>query len=111
MLAPTAAPKGLFHLIWEKGKTTTGFSHPSLHLFIAFFPLSSRSSPDPSSVRVVPGMLHDDLQRQPGLLGGGNDLSGGQQESVEPRIPQLEGEGIFNPLVVGPVDGRSTRSV
>lgn len=56
-------------------------------------------------------MLHDDLQRQPRLLGSRDDLFGGEQESIAPRVPQLEGEGVFNALIVCPVDGSSARLI
>lgn len=48
---------------------------------------------------------HDVQQRRPGLGSGGDDLGAGQQETVTSRVPQLEGEGISHPVVVGPVDG------
>lgn len=53
-------------------------------------------------------MLHDFLQAQPGLLGSWDDLAGGQQEAVAPRVPQLEGKGIFDPIVIAPVNAAST---
>lgn len=37
-------------------------------------------------VEVVPRVLHDGLQPQPGLLCGGNDLAGWQEEAVVPSI-------------------------
>lgn len=60
---------------------------------------------------MVQRVLHDDLQRQPRLLGGRDDLFGGEQEPVAPRVPQLEGEGVLNALVVRPVDGSSARLI
>lgn len=56
-------------------------------------------------------MAHDDLQRQPRLLGGRHDLAGRQQEPVAPRVPQLEGEGVLDALIVRPVDGSSARLI
>lgn len=50
-------------------------------------------------------MDHDVQQRRPGLGSGGDDLGAGQEEAVASRVPQLKGEGIFHPVVVGPVDG------
>lgn len=57
---------------------------------------------------LVPHVLHDFLQAQPGLLGSREDLVGGQQESITPRVPQLKGKGIFDPIVVAPVNAAST---
>lgn len=56
-------------------------------------------------------MLHDGLERQPGLLGRGDDLGGGQQEAVAPGVTELERVGVLDALVVGPVDGASAGSV
>ena len=53
---------------------------------------------------MVTDVLHDVLQGQPGLGGGGDDLIGGQEETVATGVPQLEGEGVFDANVVGPVD-------
>uniref|UniRef100_A0A0E9UWM9 Uncharacterized protein n=1 Tax=Anguilla anguilla TaxID=7936 RepID=A0A0E9UWM9_ANGAN len=38
--------------------------------------------------------------------GGGDDLIGRQDEAVATGVPQLEGVGVLDALVVGPVDGR-----
>lgn len=40
----------------------------------------------PRLVEVVPHMLHDGLQPQPGLLCSGDDLVGGQEEAIVPGI-------------------------
>lgn len=58
----------------------------------------------PSSVGVIADILHDVLEAQPGLRGGGDDLVGRQQEPVPTRVPQLEGVGVLDAHVVGPVD-------
>lgn len=50
-------------------------------------------------------MGHERHQSQPRLLGRGDDLIGRQDEAVAAGVPQLEGVGVFNALVVGPVDG------
>ena len=60
---------------------------------------------------MVPRVQYDDLQRQPRLVGGRDDLFGGEEEPVAPRVPQLEGEGILNALIVRPVDGSSARLI
>lgn len=56
-------------------------------------------------------MLHDGLERQPGLLGRGDDLGGGQQEAIAPGVTELERVGVLDALVVGPVNGASAGSV
>lgn len=58
----------------------------------------------PGSVGVVPDVLHDVLEAQPGLRGGGDDLVGRQQEPVPSGVPQLEGVGVLDAHIVGPVD-------
>lgn len=63
------------------------------------------------SVGVIPGVLHDDPQRQPRLLRGGDDLRGRQQEAMAPGVPELEGVGVLDALVVGPVNGAAAGSV
>lgn len=88
-------------------------NHPFLTFFLTYLlhsspqstrpPLSSRSC----SVEVIPCMRHDDLQSFPRLLGSGDNLAGRQQEPVASRVPELEGEGVLNALIVGPVDGSS----
>lgn len=57
------------------------------------------------SVGVLLDVEHDVQQRRPRLGGGGDDLGAGQEEAVAPRVPQLEGVGIFHPVLVGPVHG------
>lgn len=56
-------------------------------------------------------MIHDSHQSQPSLLGGGDDLTGWQEETVAASVPQLEGVGVLDALVVGPVNGSSTSLV
>lgn len=63
------------------------------------------------SVGVIPGVLHDDLERQPRLLRGGDDLGGRQHEAIAPHVPELEGVGVLDALVVGPVNGAAAGSV
>lgn len=58
-----------------------------------------------SLIWVFVAVIHDGHQGQPGLLGGGEDLLGWQQEAVQAGVPQLEGVGVLDALVVGPVDG------
>lgn len=57
------------------------------------------------SVWMLQDVDHDVQERRPRLGGSGDDLGAGQEESVTPRVPQLQAEGIFHPVVVGPVDG------
>lgn len=56
-------------------------------------------------VWVIQGVIHDGHQGQPGLLGGGDDLIGRQDEAIPSSVPQLKGVGVLDALVVGPVDG------
>lgn len=49
-------------------------------------------------------MRHDAPQPQPGLLGGGDNLIGWQQEAVVPGISQLKCEGVLDAIIVRPVD-------
>lgn len=49
-------------------------------------------------------MLHDVLQSQPGLRGGGDDLIGWQDETIATSVSQLEGVGVLDAQVVRPVD-------
>ena len=51
------------------------------------------------------GLVHDDADARPGLLGGGDDLVGGQHEAVLARVAQLEHEGERHALVVRVVNG------
>lgn len=60
---------------------------------------------------MIPGVLHDDPERQPRLLRGGDDLGGRQQEAIAPGVPELEGVGVLDALVVGPVNGAAAGSV
>ena len=57
---------------------------------------------------MIQRVLHDGQKRQPCLLGRGDDLGGRQQEAIAPGVPELEGEGVLDALVVGPVNGAST---
>lgn len=57
---------------------------------------------------MVTDILHDVFQSQPRLGGGGDDLTGWQDESVVSGVPQLKGKGIFDTSIVGPVDAAST---
>lgn len=59
---------------------------------------------DNSSIRVVTNVLHHVLQSQPGLGGRGDDLIGWEDEAVAAGVPELEGEGVLDAEVVGPVD-------
>lgn len=59
----------------------------------------------PGLIRVVLGVLHDGHEGQPGLLSSRDDLIGWQDESVSSVVSQLEGVGVLDALVVGPVDG------
>lgn len=56
-------------------------------------------------------MVHDGHESQPSLLGGGEDLIGRQDEAIATSIPQLEGVGVLDSLVVGPVNGSPTSLV
>lgn len=53
-------------------------------------------------------MFHDGHQSQPGLLGGGQDLVGWEDEAVATSVSQLKGVGVLDPLFVGPVNGTAT---
>lgn len=57
---------------------------------------------------MVTDVLHDVFQSQPGLRGGGDNLIGRQDESIAAGVPQLEGKGIFDTSIVGPVDAAAT---
>ena len=50
-------------------------------------------------------MLHDSHHCQPGLLSSGENLIGGQDETVATSISQLKTKGVLDALVVGPVNG------
>lgn len=41
---------------------------------------------------MVSDVLQDGLQPQPSLLGGGDDLIGGQEEAMATSVPQLKGK-------------------
>lgn len=60
---------------------------------------------------MVTNILHYVFQTQPCLRGGGDDLIGWQEESVASGVPQLEGKGIFDANVIGPVDAATTGRV
>ena len=62
----------------------------------------------PVVVGVITDILHDVLQGQPGLWGGGDDLAGGQEEPREAGVPQLKGERVLDAHVVSPVDAAAT---
>lgn len=62
-------------------------------------------------VGVLEGVIHDGHQSQPSLGGSGDDLIGWQDEAVTASVPQLEGVGVLDALVVGPVDGATTSLV
>lgn len=59
-------------------------------------------------VGVIQGMLHYGPYRHPCLLGCGDDLCSWQQEAIAPCVPELEGKGILDATVIGPVHGDST---
>lgn len=63
-----------------------------------------RQSGAPPLVEVVPHMLHDGLQPQPGLLCGGNDLVSWQEEAIAPSVSQLKSECILDAIVIRPVN-------
>lgn len=58
----------------------------------------------PHLVKVIPHMLHDGLQPQPGLLSSGDDLVGWQEEAIVPSISQLKRERILDAIIIRPVD-------
>lgn len=62
-------------------------------------------------VGVLEGVIHDSHQSQPSLPGGGDDLIGWQDEAVTAGVPQLEGVGVLDALVVGPVNGATASLV
>jgi len=53
---------------------------------------------------MITDVLHDVFQGQPGLGGGRDDLIGWQDETIATGVPQLEGKGVLDAEVVGPVD-------
>lgn len=53
---------------------------------------------------MVTDVLHDVLQSQPGLRGGGDDLAGWQDETIATSVSQLEGEGVLDAHVIRPVN-------
>ena len=53
---------------------------------------------------MITDVLHDVFESQPGLWGGGDDLSGRQEETKVTGVPQLKGEGVLDAFVVRPVD-------
>lgn len=61
-----------------------------------------------SLIRVVTDVFHNMLQSQPGFGGGGEDLIGWQDETIAASISQLEGKGVLNTQVVGPVNAATT---
>lgn len=63
-----------------------------------------RQSGAPHLVEVVPHMLHDGLQPQPGLLCSGDDLVGWQEEAIVPGISQLKRECILDAIIIRPVN-------
>lgn len=56
-------------------------------------------------VQVFGGVVHDGHHSQPGLLGSGDDLFGWQDEAVATGVSQLEGVGVLDARVIGPVHG------
>lgn len=54
-------------------------------------------------------MLHDGSQPQPGLLHGGDDLVGWQQEAIVPSISQLKREGILDAIIICPIGAAPAR--
>lgn len=48
------------------------------------------------------------FQSEPGLGGGGDDLIGWQNETIATGVPQLEGKGVLDALVVGPVNAATS---
>lgn len=53
---------------------------------------------------MVTDILHDMLQGQPCLWGSGDDLISWQDKTVAASVPQLEGKGVFDSRIVGPVN-------
>lgn len=62
-------------------------------------------------IEVLIGVIHDGHESQPSLPGCGDDLVGWQDEAIATSVPQLEGVGVLDALVVGPVNGSSTSLV
>lgn len=56
-------------------------------------------------------MIHDALQSQPCLVCSGDDLIGREDEAEDAGVPQLKGVRVLDSLVVGPVNGTTTRLV
>lgn len=58
----------------------------------------------PWLVEVVPHVLHDGLQPQPGLLCSGDDLTGRQEETIVPHVSEFKRERVLDAIVICPVD-------
>lgn len=65
---------------------------------------NQRQSRVPHLVEIVPHMLHDGLQPQPGLLCSGDDLVGWQEEAIVPSISQLKRERVLDAMIIRPVN-------
>lgn len=57
---------------------------------------------------MVPDVLHQMFESQPSLRGGGDDLAGGQDKAITASVPQLEGVGVLDAQVIGPVNAAAT---
>lgn len=57
---------------------------------------------------MITDILHDVFQGQPGLRSSGDDLISWQDETIATSVSQLEGKGVFDAQIVGPVNTTST---
>lgn len=69
------------------------------------FPFITNWSP---LVGVLSSVGHEDPQSQPGLLGGGEDLIGREDEAVAASVSQLKGVGVLDAFLVRPVHSGAT---
>ena len=60
------------------------------------------------SIRMVIDVLDEVLEGKPRLGGGGDNLIGWQDETIASSVPQLEGVGVLDTQVVGPVNAATT---
>lgn len=92
-------PEGSDSHVKEEALFNSGFSE---HAYMGRS--NWRYSGAPHLVEVVPHVLHDGLQAQPGLLCSGDDLVGWQEEAIVPSISQLKRECILDTIVICPVN-------
>lgn len=87
------------------------FSSVLVYLSFVGFHCSSGFTHPHTLVGVIMSVIHDSHQSQPSLLSSGENLIGWQDEAVTAGVPQLEGVGVLDSLVVGPVNGATASLV